>query len=184
MPEIVPSGKLGMWLFLASEIMFFATLFTSYIVYRIAAPEWPRGWEVLNVRMGTINTFILIVSSVTMVLAFAKTIERDRKGFVRYLALTILLGLVFLVIKGFEYNAKFTHGIYPATSIFYAIYFTITGLHGLHVLIGIGINATLLWLSRKQWDKPFFAGRIEAAGLFWHFVDIVWIFVFPSIYLI
>ena len=180
----VPSGRLGMWLFIASEIMLFATLFTSYIIYRIAAPEWPRGWEVLNVRLGTINTYILIVSSVTMVLAFSKTITRDRKWFARFLGITILLGCVFLVIKSFEYADKFSHGISPATSIFYAIYFTITGLHALHVFSGIVINATLLWLSRKQWDKPFFPGRIECAGLFWHFVDVVWIFVFPALYLI
>src|SRR3990172_2224141 len=88
-PVTVPSNRLGMWLFLASEIMFFATLFTSYIIYRIASPEWPRGWEVLNVRLGAINTFILIASSMTMVLAYAKTISKDRKGFALFLGLTI-----------------------------------------------------------------------------------------------
>jgi len=180
----IPNGKLGIWLFLASEIMLFATLFTTYIVMRVAAPSWPRGWEVLNVPLGMFNTFVLITSSVTMVLAYASAYERRLGRFQLFLGLTISLGLVFLVVKAFEYGAKFEHGIFPSTSIFYAIYFTLTGLHGLHVVGGLIVNTLWLTLAPFEWEDPLFLGRIEYAGLYWHFVDIVWIFLFPSLYLL
>ncbi len=180
----IPNGKLGMWLFLASEVMLFATLFTTYIVLRISAPSWPRGWEVLNVPLAMLNTFILITSSVTMVMAFAKAFERKKEAFRIYLGLTILLALCFLVVKGFEYGSKFHHGHFPSTSIFYAIYFTTTGLHGLHIIGGIIFNSYLLLRSGADWDHPLFVGRVEYAGLYWHFVDIVWIFLFPALYLL
>ncbi|MBI2070158.1 MAG: heme-copper oxidase subunit III [Elusimicrobia bacterium] len=180
----IPNGKLGLWLFLASEVMLFSTLFTTYLVLRMASVEWPRGWEVLNVPLAMLNTFVLITSSVTMVLAFAKAATRDKKAFNKYLGLTIALGFVFLIVKGFEYGAKFSHHIAPSTSIFYAVYFTMTGLHGLHVIGGIVLNALLLYWSSKDWDHPLFVGRIEYAGLYWHFVDVVWIFLFPALYLL
>lgn len=180
----IPSGKLGVWLFLASELMLFGTLFTTYLVLRMAAPSWPRGWDVLNVPLATVNTVVLISSSVTMVLAYAKAYERKLSGFRFYMGLTIALGCVFLVIKAFEYGAKFEHHHYPSTSIFYAIYFTLTGLHCLHVIGGLIFNGALLALSGKQWDHPLFVGRIECAGLYWHFVDVVWIYLFPALYLI
>lgn len=181
----IPNGRLGIWLFLASEAMLFATLFTSYVVLRLAAPSWPRGWEALDVPLATLNTFVLITSSVTMVLAYARAFERDREGFQLYLGLTIALALAFLVVKSFEYGAKLHHGHFPSTSIFYAVYFTMTGLHGLHVIGGIVLNAGLLWMgSSGHWDHPLFVGRVEYAGLYWHFVDIVWIFLFPSLYLL
>jgi len=180
----IANGKLGIWLFLASEVMLFSTLFTTYIVLRVSAPEWPRGWEVLNVPLAMLNTFVLITSSVTMVLAYAKAVTRDKAAFQMYLAMTIALAFVFLFVKAIEYDTKFEHHIYPATSIFYAIYFTMTGLHGLHIIGGIVVNAVLLYLSRSQWDHPLFVGRIEYAGLYWHFVDVVWIFLFPALYLL
>jgi heme/copper-type cytochrome/quinol oxidase subunit 3 len=180
----ITNAKLGVWLFLASEIMLFGTLFTTYIVLRMASPAWPRGWEVLNVPLAMVNTFILITSSVTMVLSYAKAFERDLKGFRLYMALTIGLGLLFLVIKTFEYGAKFEHHHYPSTNIFYAVYFTMTGLHCLHIIGGLVVNAGLLYLSGKQWDHPLFLGRIEGSGLYWHFVDLVWIFLFPALYLL
>lgn len=183
-PTGVSNAKLGIWLFLASELMLFATLFTTYIVLRAGAASWPRGWEVLNVPLATLNTFILIASSVTIVLAYAKTLDRDYNGFKLYMWLTLALSFGFLIVKGFEYGAKFSHGIAPSTSIFYAVYFTTTGLHGLHVIGGIIVNSALLWLSKEHWDHPLFPGRIEGAGLYWHFVDIVWIFLFPALYLL
>lgn len=181
----LPNGKLGIWLFLASEVMLFATLFTTYVVLRTAAPSWPRGWETLNVPLATLNTFILIASSVTMVLAYAKAFDRDRTGFRAYMGLTIALGLAFLVVKSFEYGSKFHHGHFPSTDIFYAVYFTMTGLHGLHVIGGLVLNSALLyWGGGPGWDDPLLVGRIECAGLYWHFVDIVWIFLFPALYLL
>lgn len=179
----IPHGKLGIWLFLASEVMLFATLFTTYIVMRTAAPEWPRGWELLNVPLATINTFVLITSSVTMVLAYAKACEKNNEGFRFYMGLTLFLGCVFTVIKGFEYGAKFSHGIYPSTNIFYAIYFTCTGLHMLHVFGGLIFNS-LLWVLSYYPEDPLFVGRVEYGGLYWHFVDVVWIFLFPALYLL
>lgn len=180
----ITNAKLGVWLFLASEIMLFGTLFTTYVVLRTAAPAWPRGWEVLNVPLAMVNTFILITSSVTMVMAYAKTYERDLKGFRLYMTLTLALGLLFLVIKTFEYGAKFEHHHFPSTNIFYAVYFTLTGLHCLHIIGGLLVNAGLLYLSGKQWDHPLFLGRVEGSGLYWHFVDLVWIFLFPALYLL
>lgn len=180
----VPNGKLGVWLFLASEVMLFATLFTSYIVLRTASPAWPRGWEVLNVPLATINTLVLITSSVTMVLAYAKAHERDAAGFRFYQAVTIVLGFAFLVIKGFEYAAHFRAHEFPSTNLFNAVYFTTTGLHGIHVIGGIIFNGVLLARQKVDWDSPLFVGRIECAGLYWHFVDIVWIFLFPALYLL
>ncbi|MBI4386012.1 MAG: cytochrome c oxidase subunit 3 [Elusimicrobia bacterium] len=180
----IPNGKLGVWLFLASEVMLFATLFTTYIVLRMAAPSWPAGWEVLNVPLATLNTVVLITSSVTMVLAYAKACERDRAGFYRMIGLTIALGFAFLVVKAFEYGAKFHHGHFPSTDIFYAVYFTMTGLHGLHVIGGIGFNVYLALWAREHWEHPLFIGRVEYGGLYWHFVDIVWIFLFPGLYLL
>lgn len=184
MPAGVSHAKLGMWLFLASEIMLFSTLFTSYIIYRVTAPAWPHGWEVLNVPLGTLNTAVLISSSVTIVMAYAAAAERNRTAFVRWMTATIALAFVFLVIKTFEWGPKFAHGLAPSTNMFYAVYFTLTGLHGIHVIGGIVANAVLLRMSLTQWDSPLFPGRIEAAGLYWHFVDIVWIFLFPTIYLL
>lgn len=180
----IPNGKLGIWLFLASEIMLFATLFTTYIVLRVSAATWPRGWEILNVPLAMINTFVLITSSVTMVLAYAKSVERDYPGFRKYLGITVALGFVFLGIKAIEYSSKFHHGHFPSSSIFYAVYFTTTGLHGLHVIGGIIFNGLLLLWSKADWEHPLFIGRIEYAGLYWHFVDIVWIFLFPALYLL
>jgi len=154
-------------------------------VLRTGAASWPRGWEVLNVPMGAFNTLVLIVSSVTMVMAYAKAWARDKKGFQMYLGATIALSLLFLVVKSFEYAAKFKAGHFPPTNVFFAVYFTMTGLHAIHIIGGILFNTGLLWWgSREGWDDPLFTGRVEYAGLYWHFVDIVWIFLFPSLYLL
>ncbi len=180
----VTNAKLGIWLFLASEVMLFGTLFTTYLVLRMGAASWPRGWDVLNVPMGMINTFVLISSSVTIVLSYAKAMEKDLAGFRKYMGITIALSFVFLIVKSFEYGAHFAHHEFPSTSIFNAVYFTMTGLHGCHVIGGIIVNSALFYLSASDFEHPLFAGRVEAAGLYWHFVDIVWIFLFPALYLL
>lgn len=180
------NSKLAIWLFIASEIMLFGALFSSYIVLRVGNPDWPHGWTVLNVPLATANTMVLITSSVTMVMSWVGLMMNRYDKFRLYMAITIILGLVFMVIKGFEYNHKFHHNHFPWTNNFYGIYFTMTGLHGLHVIGGVLINAYFLFTGKKLWTKhpKMFAGRIEAAGLYWHFVDLVWIFLFPSIYLL
>jgi heme/copper-type cytochrome/quinol oxidase subunit 3 len=180
----IPNGKLGVWLFLASEVMLFSTLFCTLIVLRLGAPSWPRGWEVLNVPLAFINTVALITSSVTMVMAYVKAYHKDKAGFKLYIGLTLLLSFVFLGIKTIEYGTKFHHGHFPSTNVFYAIYFTMTGLHGLHVIGGILYMAYLLWFAKDHWDHPLFLGRVEYGGLYWHFVDLVWIFLFPTLYLL
>lgn len=182
----VTNSKLGIWCFLASEVMLFGGLFSAYVLLRAGALEWPHGSQILNVPLATLNTMILITSSVTMVMAWASLALKNFGKFRLYMALTILLALGFLVVKGFEYGHKFEHHHYPSTDNFYAIYFTLTGLHGLHVLGGILVNAYLLLPGSKLWrkDPDQFTGRVECAGLYWHFVDLVWIFLFPVLYLL
>jgi len=180
------NSKLGVWLFLASEVMLFGALFSSYIIMRIGSTSWPHGYTILNVPLATVNTFALISSSVTIVLAWASLKLNDFGKFRLYMSATIALSFVFLVIKYFEYTAKFAHGLYPSTNTFLAIYFTMTGLHGLHVIGGIIVNAYLLGPGSKLWhhSPEQFANRVEGAGLYWHFVDLVWIFLFPVLYLL
>ncbi len=182
----ISNAKLGVWLFLASEIMLFATLFTTYIVLRLSATSWPWGWDALNVPLATLNTVILISSSVTIVMAYARAYDRDVRGFRLWMALTLALSFGFLIVKAFEYGHEFSKGIGPSTSVFYAVYFTMTGLHGIHIIGGIIVNSALLYMSfvKEDWDNPLFLGRVEGAGLYWHFVDIVWIFLFPALYLL
>ncbi len=182
----VYNGKFGMWLFLASEVMLFGALFSSYVLLRVGAVSWPVASEELSVPLATLNTLVLIASSVTMVMAWASLKMDQFSKFRLYLGLTIALALVFLVIKGFEYGSKFEHHHYPSTSTFYAIYFTLTGLHGLHILGGVFVNLYLLFPGSRLWkkDPEHFTNRIECAGLYWHFVDLVWIFLFPAIYLV
>lgn len=178
--------KLGIWLFLASEVMLFGGLFSSYLLLRTGAEEWPLGATILNVPLATLNTVILISSSVTMVLAWA-ALKMNNFGRHRlYLGLTALLAFGFLVVKGFEYSAKFEHHLYPSHSTFLAIYYTLTGLHGLHVIGGIVVILFLLGPGAKMWrtEPERFTNRIEATGLYWHFVDLVWIFLFPVLYLL
>ena len=180
------SGKIGIWLFLASEVMLFGALFATYILLRVGAPEWPHGAHYLNIPLATLNTIVLISSSVTMVMAWY-SLKIDQFGrFRMYLGATVGFGFVFLIVKYFEYSAKFEHGYYPKTNTFLAIYFTMTGLHMLHVMGGMAVNAYLWGPGAKLWkkDKEHFANRVENSGLFWHFVDLVWIFLFPVLYLL
>ena len=180
------NSKLGIWLFLASEVMLFGALFSSYILLRVAAPEWPHGSSILDVPLATLNTVVLISSSVTMVMAWASLMMKEFSKYRRYMGLTILCGFIFLIIKGFEYGAKFSHGLLPSNDMFFATYFTLTGLHGLHVVGGIIVNFYLWRPGRKMWttEPERFTNRVEVAGLYWHFVDLVWIFLFPTLYLL
>lgn len=244
------NGKFGIWMFLASEVMLFGALFSSYVLLRVGAPEhtWPhRGDEILNVWMAMINTFVLITSSVTMVMAWAALKMHDLIKGKRLLLATFALASVFLVVKFFEYKAKFTHhevflntpmtlhgedkpvaSIHghleeqteehvrivpdakrgekshpeavtieaanikrlstfgPSHSTFLATYFTLTGLHGLHVIGGMIVMMFLFLTGDSMWKKSpdKFTNRVECTGLYWHFVDLVWIFLFPVLYLL
>jgi len=182
------NAKLGVWLFLASEIMLFGALFSSYVLLRVGAEpgQWPVGSEILSVPIATVNTLILIASSVTMVMSWASLKLKNFGKFKLYMGLTILLAFAFLVIKYFEYMSKFDANLFPSTSTFLAIYFTITGLHGLHIVGGIIVNGYFWGPGAKLWETNpnQFTNRIEVAGLYWHFVDLVWIFLFPVLYLL
>lgn len=181
------NSKLGIWLFLASEVMLFGGLFSAYILIRVAAAVWPpAGSPELNIPLATVNTFVLITSSITMVLAWASLVRNDFSKYRLYTFATLACGFMFMIIKYIEYSAKISHGIYPSTNNFLAIYFTLTGLHGIHVVGGMAVLAYLCFPGSKLWkDNPTqFTDRVEAAGLFWHLVDLVWIFLFPSLYLI
>jgi cytochrome c oxidase subunit 3 len=191
----VYSGKLGVWLFLASEIMLFGALFSSYVVLRVTAPtEGPAQWlhhghplNQLSVPIGTVNTLVLIISSVTMVMAWANLKMGKFAAGRGYLAATVGLALLFLVIKLlFEYIPKIQHGLTPASHNFYALYFTLTGLHALHIVGGIIVIGWFLLPGASLWHKnpDYYTNRIECTGLYWHFVDLVWIFLFPVLYLL
>jgi heme/copper-type cytochrome/quinol oxidase subunit 3 len=182
----VTNAKLGTWLFLASEVMLFGALFSTYIILRVGSSSWPEGSSILNVPLATLNTMVLITSSVTMVMAWASLASHRLDRFRLFMGLTVLLAFGFLLIKYFEYGAKFEHHLFPKSNTFLAIYFTLTGLHGLHVIGGIILNTYFLtWGSRLWKTNPAqFTGRVECAGLYWHFVDLVWIFLFPVLYLL
>jgi cytochrome c oxidase subunit III len=178
------NGKLGIWLFLASEVMLFGALFSTYIILRTGADTWPHGE--LSVWLGAVNTVILISSSVTMVMAWASLKMNDWGKHRLYLILTFALAGVFLVNKYFEYSEHLHKGEGPWHSTFLAIYFTLTGLHGIHILGGMIVMAYFLGPGKKLYktNAEQFTNRIEYTGLYWHFVDLVWIFLFPVLYLL
>ncbi|MDC0144983.1 cytochrome c oxidase subunit 3 [bacterium] len=182
------NSKLGIWLFLASEIMLFGALFSTYIILRTGDPTWMLHVKEahLNIPLATINTAVLILSSVTFVMSWVALKQKNFVSFTRYMAVTLFCSVIFLFIKYIEYESKFSAGHYPSTHNFYAVYFTMTGLHGIHIIGGIIVNAYLWWPGAKMWktDPERFTNRVEVAGLYWHFVDLVWIFLFPSIYLL
>jgi cytochrome c oxidase subunit III len=178
------NSKLGIWLFLASEAMLFAGLFSSYVLLRTGAAVWPR--HNLPVGMATINTAILIASSMTMVMAWESLKEHNWSGYRRHLASTVALGLAFLIIKLVEYREHITAGELPSQNTFFAIYYTLTGIHALHIVGGLVAMLYLLGPGSRLWttNPDQFTNRIEATGLYWHFVDFIWILLFPLLYLL
>jgi heme/copper-type cytochrome/quinol oxidase subunit 3 len=178
--------KLGIWLFVASEVMLFGSLFSSYALLRTGAPSWPDQSSIVNVPLATLNTLILISSSVTMVMAWTSLKARQLARYRAYMGSTLMLGGAFLVVKAVEYSEKISHGLVPATNNFLALYFTMTGLHAVHVIAGMVVNAYLLGPGVRMWqsDAVRFTNRVEVAGIYWHFVDVVWIFLFPVLYLL
>lgn len=191
------SSKLGMWLFLVTEVLFFGGLFVAYIVYRAWNPElFYMSAKELSTTMGAINTVVLIGSSLTIALAVRAAQLNQRALLSRYLIVTILLACVFLVIKYFEYTSKFAVGIlpgefytyegidHPGAPIFFSIYYMMTGLHGLHVIIGIGLMVYLVVKARAGTYTAAYYTPVEVTALYWHLVDLIWIFLFPLLYLI
>ncbi|MCH8567584.1 MAG: cytochrome c oxidase subunit 3 family protein [Balneolales bacterium] len=191
------SSKLGMWLFLFTEVMFFGGLFVAYIIYRAWNPElFTMAATELDTLFGAVNTAVLIGSSLTCALAIRAAQTDNTKMVVNYLLITIALATLFLVIKYFEYTAKIEIGIlpgamytfegidHPKASVFFSIYYMMTGLHGLHVVIGIGLMIWLVIRAKAGDYNSAYYTPVEITGLYWHLVDIIWIFLFPLMYLI
>ena len=198
------AGNLGMWVFLIQEVMFFGGLFLAYIVYRTKYPmAFAAASNHLNWKLGAFNTVVLICSSLTMALAvWAAQVGRARRTQVLFMALTALLGLVFLGVKAVEYYDKYADNLIPVRGwfnwgghvpagvtpeniqMFYWIYFAMTGLHALHMIIGIAILLPIMYQAWRGAYSPEYHAPVEIFGLYWHFVDIVWIFLFPLLYLL
>jgi cytochrome c oxidase subunit III len=192
------ASSLGMWVFLLTEVMFFGGMFTGYIVYRTAYPDaWRLGSNTLDVVLGGVNTGILIASSLTMALAVHYSQLGNRKLLILFLILTILFGSVFLGVKAVEYHDKFVEHHVPGPSfhfegdeaprsvqLFFSFYFAMTGMHALHMIIGIGILLALIYQASKGRYTAEYFNPIEMFGLYWHFVDIIWIFLYPLLYLV
>jgi len=179
------SAKLGVWTFLATEVLLFGALFTAYTIFRMKYPELFRVEHAkLDRVLGAVNTVVLITSSFTVVLG----VDAIRRGKARRLeacfGATILLAAVFLCVKYVEYAAKFHHGLYPGTNLFFSLYFMMTGLHGIHVLLGMALLAYVIVLSRRGRLSANYYTPAEMSGLYWHFVDLVWIYLFPLLYLV
>lgn len=201
MDQQFDAAKLGMWLFLITEILLFSGMFVAYTVFRVWHPEvYVVASQALNPFMGGLNTIVLLASSLTVALSIHYIQKGDQRKLIINLVLTFLLACVFLVVKYFEYTAKFDHGIFPGAAFaphegyeylnipyarqFFSIYFVMTGIHGIHVLVGMGLFAWLTWKAVQgaytaEWYTP-----VELCGLYWHIVDIIWIFLFPLMYLI
>jgi len=175
-------GKTGIWWFLASEIPTFGGVLVAYIVLRLGSAGWGEASHHLNFNVALINTFLLLTSSMTIVMAHAAAQEHDFKKVANFLGATVLLGLGFLGMKAFEYSTEISHGFLPSSGIFWSFYYAMTGLHALHVLAGIIANL-VLWIQASKGSLAPHGQRVEVAGLYWHFVDIVWIFLFPLLYL-
>lgn len=197
MEQQAEAATLGMWIFLVTEIMFFGGLFMAYLLYRVWYPEaWSEGSLELDIVLGGVNTMVLIASSLTMALAVRAAQVGLPRTTVTWLLLTIAFGMTFLVIKVFEYREKFeSHHVpgfdfqfagpeAPHLEIFFSLYFTMTGLHALHMVVGVGLMSVITWMAYKRRFSPEWYTPVEMSGLYWHFVDIVWIFLFPLLYLV
>ena len=191
------ASTLGMWLFLVTEVMFFGGLLMAYLLYRVWYPEaWSEGSLDLDIVLGGTNTAVLIASSLTMALAVRAAQTGLPRATVAWLLLTMAFGLTFLVIKFFEYKHKWDLNHIPGfgftyegpharqVEIFFSLYFSLTGLHALHMIIGVGLMSVITWMAWKRRFSPEWYTPVEMGGLYWHFVDIVWIFLFPLLYLV
>ena len=192
------AGTLGMWAFLITEILFFGGMFMAYVLYRTKDPEaFAFASAHLDWRLGAVNTAVLIISSLTMALAVYYSQTGNRKMLMVFLVLTMILGATFLGVKAYEYYHKYLDHLIPGSGfqwhghgdprhvqMFYFIYFIMTGIHALHMIIGLGIMTVILIMSKRGRFTPGYHSPVEISGLYWHFVDIVWIFLFPLLYLL
>lgn len=193
------ASELGMWLFLVTEFMFFGGAFMAYLAYRYWHAEgFIEASQTMSVPLGTINTAVLLTSSFTMALAVHAAHHARKKQLIWLLVATIVLGSIFLGIKAFEYHEKYDHHHIPfagltfkapgehvlGAMVFYSLYFVMTGLHAFHMVIGIVLMLVLIWLARRGRIMGPHATVVHNAGLYWHFVDLVWVYLFPFFYLV
>jgi cytochrome c oxidase subunit 3 len=191
------AATLGMWIFLATEVLFFGGILLCYAVYRtMYFPAFVEASHHLDVALGSLNTAVLLCSSLTMAMGVNEAQAGNRRALIRFLALTMLLGTVFLAIKFYEYYEKYKEGLIPGThfvwpgnepghaSLFFIAYFILTGAHAVHMIIGIGLMGVLAVLAKKGRFTSIYYTPVELGGLYWHFVDIVWVFLFPLLYLV
>lgn len=191
------TAALGMWVFLMTEVMLFGGLFVAYTVYRVIYPEgWLEGSRHLSLLLGGINTGVLLVSSLTMALAVRSVKLDDQRWLVRWLGATILLGALFLALKGLEYYQHYAEHLVPgidfrfagdharAVELFFLFYFAMTGLHAIHLTIAVVVVAVLLGVARRGAFTSVHSAPVEVVGLYWHFVDVVWVFLLPLLYLV
>jgi cytochrome c oxidase subunit III len=191
------ASTLGMWVFLATEVMFFGGLFLAFAVARFLHPDaFNQATKQLDVVAGSINTAILFTSSFTTAVAVAALKQGQKKRVITLQLISILLGSVFLAIKGYEYHEKWTEGLFPGDNfiasepgrnqkeLFFLFYFILTGLHGIHLLVALGIAAVMVWFLITDQITQTRYMPLEVSALYWHFVDVVWVFVFPLLYLI
>ncbi len=188
-------AKLGMWLFILSELLLFGGMFILYSAYRYRTPaDFHHASKELDVLLGTLNTVILLTSSLSVAASISAVQKEQRKRSMYLLIITMALGLLFLVNKGFEWGTKIEHGIYPNSPallartkgeiLFFGLYYVMTGLHGLHVLVGVCVLSLMFILIAKRKINQAHFTPLENAGLYWHLVDIIWIFLYPLFYLI
>jgi len=191
------ASALGMWIFLVTEVLFFGGMFTAYVVYRAAyRHDYEGASNLLDIKLGAFNTAVLLMSSLTMALAVWASSLGRRKLIILFLLATMALGTVFLGVKVVEYKQKFDHhevpgahfvvpeGLGKPSEMFFSLYFCMTGLHALHMIIGLGLLAWLVLKARRGEFTPAYNTPVDMVGLYWHFVDIVWIFLFPLLYLL
>jgi cytochrome c oxidase subunit 3 len=191
------AGTLGMWLFLATEILFFGGLFLGYTVYRGMYPvAYGEASRHLDIVLGTINTAVLLCSSLTMAMAIHEAQLGKRRMVILFLIITMVLGATFLGIKFYEYHQKYVEHLIPGAgfvwegpdethaSLFFIFYFVMTGMHALHMIIGLGVMTVMLVLTARGKFNSIYYSPLDLSGLYWHFVDIVWVFLFPLLYLV
>jgi heme/copper-type cytochrome/quinol oxidase subunit 3 len=181
----VYNEKVAMWVFLGSEVMFFTALIGTYIILRAAHPEaWAAPGKTLNVPITAVNTFLLICSSVTMVKAFAAAQDDDQRMLCRWLVATVLIGATFVGVQAYEYTHLIEKGFVPSEGLYGSTFYTMTGFHGFHVTIGVLCMSFVTWRAfRGKYSAQDHRG-VEVVGLYWHFVDLVWILLFTIVYLI
>ena len=195
MPQQQEASTLGMWTFLATEVLFFGGMFMSYIAYRYTYPEaFAEASKHTIVLYGTLNTAILLTSSLTMALAVHAAQEGNNRLLFIFLLITIFFACCFLGVKGLEYHTDldeqlwpgkhFKPGLPPQAQIFWFLYWAMTGLHALHVTIGVGLLSVIAWMAKRRKFSAQYYNPVDISGLYWHFVDIVWIWLYPLLYLI